>query len=164
MTNTQDNINDGEENLIKERLRESAAQIRAIFLPKKPILTQPFTGVKNNVAVAEVYIGDVVFCAGTTSNKKTIIPIPKLKSEGGQFEPQFDPYAQRIMNTCSEYKVLSTIADTLQMYYDLEVEGCLYLYTDLNLCPSCEDVKRQFEKKFPNMKVEVFWDYPYPPK
>ncbi|MDD1428265.1 hypothetical protein MEO94_28200 [Dolichospermum sp. ST_sed9] len=163
MINTQDNFNYGDENPIKKRLQESAAQIRAIFLPKKPILTQPFIKVKHNVAVAEVHIGDVVFCAGTTSNKTTTIPIPKSKSEGGQFEPQLDPYSKYMMNACSENKVLSTIADTLQLYYDLKVEGCLYLYTELHPCQSCKNIIIQFEEKFPNMKVEVFWDYPYPP-
>jgi hypothetical protein len=69
------------ENLIKERLQESATLIREQYL-KKPIG-------KNNVAVAEVHLQfNVAFCVGGTSRggKKSPIPQPKTKSEGGQFE------------------------------------------------------------------------------
>jgi hypothetical protein len=37
MTNTEENFKDGEENPIKQRLRESAAQIRKILLPNRPV-------------------------------------------------------------------------------------------------------------------------------
>jgi filamentous hemagglutinin len=66
------------------------------------------------------------------------------------------------MDTDAEYKVLSEIADTLEMFYDLQVEGRLYLYTELQPCESCNSVLRQFEEKFPRIKIQVFWDYPYP--
>lgn len=145
----------------KVRLRESATYIRNYILKKK-ILFQAIP--KSNVAVAEVHIGDVVFCAGTPSNKKTLIPIPKPKSEGGQFEPQPDPRTKRPTHMDSEYKVLTAIAETLETKHNLEVEGYLYLFTELHPCPGCEDVIRQFQSKFPNMKVEVFWDFPYHPK
>ncbi|MBD2385344.1 deaminase domain-containing protein [Cylindrospermum sp. FACHB-282] len=159
---TQDILNNGEENPIKERLRESAAQIRENIL-NKPIRLKPFLQVKSNVAVAEVHIqGNVVFRREAISNNKSPIPIPTPKSQGGQFEPGIDFYSQRLMNTDAEYKVLSTIADALEMNYDLQVEGYLYLYTELYPCESCQDVFRQFEEKFPNMKVQVFWCYPYP--
>lgn len=68
------------------------------------------------------------------------------------------------MDTDAEYKVLSAIADTLEMFYDLQLEGNLYLYTELQPCESCNYVLRQFKEKFPNIRVEVFWDYPYPPE
>jgi The BURPS668_1122 family of deaminases len=67
------------------------------------------------------------------------------------------------MDTDAEYKVLSAIADALQMHYDLQVEGELYLYTERQPCESCNNVLRQFEEKFPNIKITVFWDYPYSP-
>lgn len=160
MINTQDNLDYGDENLIKERLKESATYIREKILGK-PIIFQPFFKIKSNVAVAEVYVGDVIFCAGTTSNYTTLIPILKPKSEGGQFNPQLHPRTKRPTNTDAEYKVLSTIADTIEieMKYDLGIKGYLYLYTERNPCPSCEDVIRQFEEKFRNIKVKVFWDY-----
>lgn len=123
---------------------------------------------KSNVAIAEVYLsGNVVFCAGATSKggKKSPIPsIPKPKSEGGQFEPARDSHTQRLMDTDAEYKVLSEIADKLEMIYDVQVEGNLYLYTEFQPCESCNSVLRQFQQKFPNITIEIFWDYPYPPE
>lgn len=53
-------------------------------------------------------------------------------------------------------------AETLERSYDLEIEGSLYLYTEFQPCESCNDVLRQFKEKFPNISVDVFWDYPYP--
>ena len=121
---------------------------------------------KSNVAIAELYLNrNVAFCAGATSRggRKSPIPnIPKPKSAGGQFEPATDSRTQRLMDTDAEYKVLSEIADTLEMFYDLQVEGNLYLYTEFQPCESCNSVLRQFEEKFPHIKIEVFWDYPYP--
>ena len=123
---------------------------------------------KSNVAIAELYLNrNVAFCAGATSRggRKSPIPnIPKPKSAGGQFEPATDSRTQRLMDTDAEYKVLSEIADTLEMFYDLQVEGNLYLYTEFQPCESCNSVLRQFEEKFPHIKIEVFWDYPYPPE
>ncbi|MEG4501881.1 deaminase domain-containing protein [Microcoleus sp. F10-C6] len=122
---------------------------------------------KGNVALAELQVkGGVAFCTAATSRggKKSPIEIPKPKSAGGQFEPAIDSFSGRIMSTDAEYKVLSQIADTLEMFYDLEVEGQLYLYTELQPCESCNSILRQFEEKFPHIKIEVFWDYPYPPE
>jgi hypothetical protein len=151
----------GEEKSIKERLRESAIYLREVLL-KKPIPLKPFPIFQNNVAIAEVHIGDVYFCVGTTSNKTTLIPIPTPKSTGGQFQPQFDSFSKRLMDTCSEYKVLSKIANTLEIQYNLEVEGYLYLYTERSPCESCQDIIKQFKEKFTNIKIEIFSDYPYP--
>ncbi|NEP59110.1 MAG: hypothetical protein F6K31_19145 [Symploca sp. SIO2G7] len=123
---------------------------------------------KANVALAELHLkSSIAFCAGATSRggKKSPIPDrPKPKSAGGQFQPAIDTRTQRLMDTDAEYKVLSEIADTLEMFYDLQVEGELYLYTELQPCESCDSILRQFEEKFSNISVHVFWDYPYPPK
>ncbi|WP_422661899.1 deaminase domain-containing protein [Pannus brasiliensis] len=67
------------------------------------------------------------------------------------------------MDTDAEYKVLDEIANILDRFYDRTiVEGQLYLYTELQPCESCQSVIKQFEEKFPNVKIIVFWDYPYP--
>jgi hypothetical protein len=162
MKNTEDNIKDGEENPIEERLRKSAAQIRAKYLKRE----YPHS----NVAIVEINLkGDVVFCVSATAkggNKSPIPQKPKPKSEGGQFEPTIDPYSGYLMDTDSEYKVLSEIADTLEMLYDLHVEGTIYLYTERQPCQSCQGVISQFKEKFPNISLpleQVFWDHPYPP-
>lgn len=142
-----------------EDLRCSAALIREQYL-KKPVG-------KGNVAIAELYLeGDISFCAGATSrggNKSPIPKIPKPKSAGGQFEPAIDSRTQRVMDTDAEYKVISEIANTLEMFYDLQVEGKLYLYTEFQPCESCSSVLRQFEEKFGQITIQVFWDYPFPP-
>jgi The BURPS668_1122 family of deaminases len=123
---------------------------------------------KGNVAIAELWLsGDVAFCAGATSRggkQSPISQIPTPKSAGGQFEPAIDSRTQRLMDTDAEYKVLSEIANILEMFYDLQVEGSLYLYTEFQPCESCNSILRQFKEKFPQIKTEVFWDYPYPPK
>ncbi len=63
------------------------------------------------------------------------------------------------------YKVLSAIADTLEMFYNREVAGQLYLYTERKPCESCNGVIAQFKDKFPNIEISgVFWDHPYPPE
>ncbi|WP_445305788.1 deaminase domain-containing protein [Microcoleus sp. T3_D1] len=144
----------------KEDLKADAVLIRQQYL-KKPVG-------KGNVALAELQVkGGVAFCAAATSrggSKSPIREIPKPKSAGGQFEPAIDSRTQRMMDTDAEYKVLSQIADTLEMFYDLEVEGQLYLYTEFQPCESCNSILRQFKEKFPHIKIEVFWDYPYPPE
>jgi The BURPS668_1122 family of deaminases len=140
-------------------LQASAALIRERYL-RKPIG-------KSNVAIAVLSLAEnVAFCAGATSkggSKSPIPKIPKPKSAGGQFEPATDSRTQRLMDTDAEYKILSEIADTLEMFYDRQVEGRLYLYTEFQPCESCNCVLKQFKEKFPQIKIEVFWDYPYPP-
>ncbi|NES98984.1 MAG: hypothetical protein F6K62_18435 [Sphaerospermopsis sp. SIO1G2] len=143
----------------KAILQASATQIRAKYLNKQ----YP----SSNVAFAEIHLqSNIFFCAGATSKggKKSPIPQrPKPKSEGGQFEPTIDPYTGYLMDTDSEYKVLSEIADTLEKFYNVYVKGNIYLYTERQPCQSCEGVIKQFQDKFTNLNLEVFWDYPYPP-
>jgi hypothetical protein len=143
----------------KEELRFCAALIRKNYL-NKPVG-------KANVALAEVYLENgVAFCVGATSRGGRKSPIPDRplpKSLGGRFAPTLDSRTQRLMDTDSEYKVLSEIADRLEMSYDLEITGHLYLYTELQPCESCNGVISQFRKRFPNFRLDIFWDYPYLP-
>lgn len=111
----------------KEVLKNNAALIREWYLGK-PVG-------KANVALAELHLkSGITFCAGATSRggRKSPIPdIPKPKLSGGQFEPTIDSRTQRIMDTDAEYKVLSEIADTLEMFYDQQEQGKIYFYTEL---------------------------------
>ena len=142
--------------VILENLRSDANIIRKKYLKKQ------FP--KGNVAVIEIHLNNgISFCTGATSRAKSPTPKPKLKSDGGQFEPIIDPYSQRLMDTDSEYKALSAIADTLDLFDKYEQQGRLYLYTEREPCESCNDVLKQFHDKYPNIKAETFWDYPYPP-
>lgn len=142
----------------KDDLRTRASLIRAVYLKK-------LTG--SNVALADVCLfNDISFCVEATSKggRKSPTPEPKPKSEGGHFEPSFDSRTGRVMDTDAEYKVLSAIAETLDVSYDGEIGGNLYLYTELSPCQSCNGVIQQFKEKFPNIKVHVFSDSPYLPE
>ncbi|NJL10870.1 MAG: hypothetical protein HC908_13790 [Calothrix sp. SM1_7_51] len=146
--------------MTKEELQAGAALIRGRYIGK-PVG-------KGNVALAEVRLqANLMFCTGATSRggRKSPIPQkPKSKSEGGQFDPAIDSRTQRLMDTDAEYKVLSEIADILEMFYHRQIEGKLYLYTEFQPCESCNSVLRQFEDKFPNIEITVFGTYPYPPE
>jgi hypothetical protein len=136
-------------------LQKDARYFRETYI-KKPIR-------KGNVAVAEVHLQNgVSFGAGATSRERPI-SIPPPKSKGGQFEPTIDSRTQRIMDTDAEYKVLTIIAKTLEDIYELTISGNLYLYTELQPCESCKSIINQFEDKFPNITVQLFWELPYPP-
>lgn len=69
------------------------------------------------------------------------------------------------MDTDAEYKVLSEIAATLENeeFYDSQVQGNLYLYSELQPCESCSSTVNQFKEKFPQIEIKIYWDYPYPP-
>jgi hypothetical protein len=145
----------------RKDLRASAAHIRRVYLKKSS---------GNNVAVADVNLSiddvDHRFYVGATSKggRKSPIPKPQRKSEGGYFEPFTDPRTGNPSDTDAEYKVLSAIAETLDIFYDCEVKGRLSLYTELQPCMSCNGVLDQFKDRFPNINVHVFWDIPYPRK
>lgn len=101
---------------------------------------------------------------GATSRAKSPINKPLPKSQGGQFEPIIDSFSGRLMDTDAEYKALSAIALTLSAIDNISLSGKLYLYTERRPCESCTGVLKQFTDKFPNIEIEVFWDYPYPPE
>ena len=144
-------------NLIREYLRLDANLIRESYLKK------PFP--KGNVAVIEIHLANgKAFGTGATSRAKSPTSKPKLKSEGGQFEPIIDSYSDRLMDTDAEYKALSAIADTLDLFERYEQKGKLYLYTERKPCASCSHVLQQFKHKYPLIEIaEILWDYPYPP-
>jgi The BURPS668_1122 family of deaminases len=68
------------------------------------------------------------------------------------------------MDTDAEYKALSAIADTLDLFERYQQKGKLYLYTEREPCESCNYVLQQFKNKYPLIEIaEIWWDYPYPP-
>ncbi|MEB3163943.1 MAG: deaminase domain-containing protein [Prochlorothrix sp.] len=139
-----------------QALKDQAAMIRRLYL-KKPIG-------QSNVAIGEVYLANgLCFGAGATSKRQSPIPKPLPRSQGGQFEPIWVSYNERIMDTDAELKVLDAIATTLATRYDRSVSGSLYLYTELKPCPSCRGVIEQFQERFPNICLFIAWDITYPP-
>lgn len=140
----------------KANLSADANKIREIYVKK------PFP--KGNIAVVEVHLEDgTTFGIGATSRAKSPAPKPEPRSQGGQFEPIIDDFSRRKMDTDAEYKALSAISSTLEFHYNKSVKGRLYLYTERKPCESCQSIIEQFKAKFLNIKIIVFWDYPYPP-
>ncbi|VXD23104.1 conserved hypothetical protein [Planktothrix serta PCC 8927] len=136
---------------IEERLRLDAQSIREQYLNKRVR--------KGNVAVIEVHlINGISFGVGATSRTKSPIPKPKPKSEGGQFDPII--HEGYLRDHDAEYKALSAVADTLEMFDNDQVEGKLYLYTERIPCRSCWGVIDQFKEKFPQIEIETLWDFP----
>ncbi|WP_040957419.1 deaminase domain-containing protein [Planktothrix agardhii] len=134
---------------IEERLRSDAELIREQYLQKKAR--------KGNVAVIEVHlINGISFGVGATSRTKSPIPKPTSKSEGGQFDPII--YEGYLRDHDAEYKALSAVADTLEMFDNDQVEGKLYLYTERIPCRSCWGVIDQFKEKFPQIEIETFFN------
>lgn len=135
---------------IQERLRLDAQFIREQYLNKRVR--------KGNVAVIEVHlINGISFGVGATSRTKSPIPKPKPKSEGGQFDPII--HEGYLRDHDAEYKALSAVADTLEVFDNDQVEGKLYLYTERIPCRSCWGVIDQFKEQFPQIEVETFWDF-----
>ena len=142
--------------MARDNLRGDAAQIRNIFLKRD----YP----RGNVAVAELYLAQgIVFGMGATSKIDSPAMEAKPRSQGGHFEPSLDSHSKRLMDTDAEYKLLSAIADTLELCYNRDIQGWLYLYTERQPCESCQRVIEQFQQKFLNIEVFIDWSYPYPP-
>ncbi|WP_375523355.1 deaminase domain-containing protein [Paenibacillus terreus] len=55
----------------------------------------------------------------------------------------------------TEFKILNEVASSLGDKTD--VAGNIKLYTDLDCCPSCSNVIRQFKAKYPNITIEVIY-------
>ncbi|MGF9821697.1 deaminase domain-containing protein, partial [Brevibacillus agri] len=55
----------------------------------------------------------------------------------------------------TEFKILNEVASSLGDKTD--VAGNIKLYTDLDCCPSCSNVIRQFKEKYPNISIEVIY-------
>ncbi|WP_077466688.1 deaminase domain-containing protein, partial [Rodentibacter sp. Ppn85] len=56
--------------------------------------------------------------------------------------------------TDSEYKILSNLAD--QLGSNTQAKGQVIIFTERPACPSCLGVTEQFNKRYPNIKVNIF--------
>ncbi|MCB9762026.1 MAG: hypothetical protein H6739_19540 [Alphaproteobacteria bacterium] len=143
--------------ITKKRLADDAKQVRVDYLKNKPMG-------KGNVASAEVRLGDGETLRKHGTSRAKPIDKPKPKSQGGHFEPSIDSHSGRVMDTDSEYKVLSALADDLiEKYGDdaVKMKGKIHLYTEMSPCESCARVIEQFKEMFPEIKVDISWDMTY---
>lgn len=137
-----------ERELIREGMRQSASRFRKTYLSK------PFP--KGNVALTEVYLSDgVSFGTGSSSRVPGLAQKPLPKSQGGHFEPTIDSHTRRIMDTDSEYKVLSEVSEQLSQK-DPQASGRAYLYTERKPCESCNRIIQQFNERYPNIDLDIF--------
>ncbi len=82
----------------------------------------------------------------------------------GRFETLFVDYLGNIGGPNAmprwfdtEYKILEDIASRLP---DASVKGTIRLYTNLEACPSCRGVMRQFLAAYPNVEMLVLYEWP----
>ena len=82
----------------------------------------------------------------------------------GRFETLFVDYLGNIGGPNAmprwfdtEYKILEDIASRLP---DASVKGTIRLYTNLEACPSCRGVMRQFLVAYPNVQMLVLYEWP----
>lgn len=137
------------------RLRLRACHVRLRCIGKK----YP----RGNVAVLEYwpYCHNRACIVEATSQANSPAPLPKSKRDGGFFDPSWDPVSERVMDTDSEYRLLSRLANIL-VRSKRKARGTVYLYTERAPCESCKGVIAQFEQMFPMVRVKVSFDHPYP--
>ena len=82
----------------------------------------------------------------------------------GRFETLFVDYLGNVNGPNAlprwfdtEYKILEDIASRLP---DPAVKGTIRLYTNLEACPSCRGVMRQFLAAYPNVEMLVLYEWP----
>lgn len=55
----------------------------------------------------------------------------------------------------TEFKILNEIANKLGN--NTKAYGKIKLYTDLDCCPSCKSVIRQFQERYPDIDIEIIY-------
>ncbi len=55
----------------------------------------------------------------------------------------------------AEFKILNEIARNLGN--NTEVRGTIKFYTDLDYCPSCRNVMKQFKAKYEHVTIQVLY-------
>lgn len=94
-----------------------------------------------------------------TSRGKGPLPKKQLKqSDEGNFEPDYhvnSDGSKQIMDSDAEYKLFDYYADEIKKLPKEKQKGTLDLYTEMSMCDSCKGVKVQFERMFPEIKVNI---------
>ena len=141
-----------------EELRTKAKDVRSRDIGKP-------TGGNAAAAVLKLAMGGVYSEEATSKKKPLNIPGqdngPKLC-----FPERIDIAAvsENFNETHAEYKIFNALAEDLERDdVSLEVEGILYLYTERDMCSGCKiTCDEDFYRRFPNIKVIIFYERPYP--
>ncbi len=80
------------------------------------------------------------------------------------FEHRIDRQKSSDNEKHAEYKIFNALAEDLERDdVSLEVEGILYLYTERDMCSGCNiTCDEDFNMRFPNIKVIISYERPYP--
>jgi len=134
-------------------LAEQAKALRNEVLPGKRIG-------KGNISAGQLTLGDgqTILQQATSRRKGPIQDIPKTKFEGSNFVPTWITDRNgvvRLMDSDAEFKLFDFYANYLKSLPTNRQSGTLDLFTEMSMCTSCFGVRSQFEKMFPNIKVNV---------
>ena len=147
---------------IAEALRALVRQVRQKYIPSSQKRTWP----KGNVAVArlDIFSNPNQSYLFEATSKKYPMDIPG-KQDGPTllFDPMFDLLGECYNDTHAEYKVFNASAEKIQeSNLPDDVNGCLYIYTEKDTCSGCCLTGDEFNRKFPNIRVIIFYDRLYP--
>jgi len=149
---------------IAEALRAEVQQVREKYIPTKHKRIIP----KGNVAIArlEIFSHPNQIYSFEATSKKSPLNIPGENGGPPQwFHPRLDKALQGeyYNDTHAEYKLFNAIAAKIQeSNLPHNLEGILYLYTERDTCSGCYLTGDEFNQRFPNIRVIIFYDRLYP--
>ena len=133
---------------------------------------------KYNFAYAQVNIGGINKTEYYAHSKIDIISEdyrqdPRIDIEDISLLPKEKIFKTQVLNTKnnseisdggkpwdrivdSECKILHDVANQLQNQNN--VSGTIKIYSQMECCPSCRDVIRQFNELYPDVKIEVIYE------
>ena len=141
-----------------EELGTKAQKVRTDYIGKPRIGNAA-------AAILELAMGRVY--SKEASSKRKPLNIPGQDNGPKLFFPErIDraAYPQNFNEKHAEYKIFNALAEDLERDdVSLEVEGILYLYTERDMCSGCNiTCDEHFYMRFPNIKVIIFYERPYP--
>lgn len=147
--------------LAKSRLSDATAELRALFLKGKPA---PAGG---NAAAAELTLDDGTRLTSKATSKAQPMEQPHTASmgpdpstgRGGYYEPTAHADEGWVRLYDSEYKILSDLTDQLRAAGMKDPSGTLRLYTERAPCDSCASILREFQSRYPHVRIEVYNDF-----
>ncbi|MBD2545690.1 deaminase domain-containing protein [Planktothricoides raciborskii] len=153
---------------IAEALRAQVQQVRQKHIPPRINKITAVPESDGNVAVArlEIFSNPKQIYWFEATSKKSPLNIPGENGGPPQwFHPRLDKALQGeyYNDAHAEYKLFNAIAAKIQesnLPHDLE--GILYLYTERDTCSGCYLTGDEFNQRFPNIRVIIFYDRLYP--
>lgn len=153
---------------IAEALRVQVQQVRQKHIPPRRNKIAAVPESDGNVAVAwlEIFSNPNQSYSFEATSKKFPLNIP---GENDGPPPWFHPRLDKaLLGDCyndahAEYKLFNAIAAKIQeSNLPHDVDGILYLYTERDTCSGCYLTGDEFNQRFPNIKVIIFYDRLYP--